>query len=126
MAKNRARRRKSYKNKDVTALIKIINRLHKKQDKLLQRIEELEEYSDFFESAYMLDPEDSDDPSMAGTFIEFEADDAFEQIVQDQLIDIQEDKVEEIKKNKKKKKEKKPKLYSIDEILDTLDEKKDK
>ena len=126
MAKNRARRRKSYKNKDVTALIKIINRLHKKQDKLLQRIEELEEYSDFFESAYMRDPEDSDDPSMAGTFIEFEADDAFEQIVQDQLIDIQEDKVEEIKKNKKKKKEKKPKLYSIDEILDTLDEKKDK
>jgi len=126
MAKNRARRRKSYKNKDITALIKIINRLHKKQDKLLQRIEELEEYSDFFESAYMLDPEDSDDPSMAGTFIEFEADDAFEQIVQDQLIDIQEDKVEEIKKNKKKKKEKKPKLYSIDEILDTLDEKKDK
>ena len=126
MAKNRARRRKSYKNKDITALIKIINRLHKKQDKLLQRIEDLEEYSDFFESAYMLDPEDSDDPSMAGTFIEFEADDAFEQIVQDQLIDIQEDKVEEIKKNKKKKKEKKPKLYSIDEILDTLDEKKDK
>ena len=126
MAKNRARRRKSYKNKDITALIKIINRLYKKQDKLLQRIEELEEYSDFFESAYMLDPEDSDDPSMAGTFIEFEADDAFEQIVQDQLIDIQEDKVEEIKKNKKKKKEKKPKLYSIDEILDTLDEKKDK
>ena len=126
MAKNRARRRKSYKNKDITALIKIINRLHKKQDKLLQRIEELEEYSDFFESAYMLDPEDSDDPSMAGTFIEFEADDAFEQIVQDQLIDIQEDKVEEIKKNKKKKKEKKPKLYSIDEILDTLDGEKDK
>ena len=126
MAKNRARRRKSYKNKDVTALIKIINRLHKKQDKLLQRIEELEEYSDFFESAYMLDPEDLDDPSMAGTFIEFEADDAFEQIVQDQLTDTQKDKTEEIKKNKKKKKEKKPKLYSIDEILDTLDEKKDK
>ena len=125
MAKNRARRRKSYKNKDVTALIKIINRLHKKQDKLLQRIEDLEEYSDFFESVYM-PAEDSDDPLMAGTFIEFEADDAFEQILQDQLTDTQKDKTEEIKKNKKKKKEKKPKLYSIDEILDTLDEKKDK
>ena len=125
MAKNRASRRKSYKNKDVTALIKIINRLHKKQDKLLQRIEDLEEYSDFFESVYM-PAEDSDDPLMAGTFIEFEADDAFEQIVQDQLTDTQKDKTEEIKKNKKKKKEKKPKLYSIDEILDTLDEKKDK
>ena len=125
MAKNRASRRKSYKNKDVTALIKIINRLHKKQDKLLQRIEDLEEYSDFFESVYM-PAEDSDDPLMAGTFIEFEADDAFEQILQDQVTDIQKDKTEEIKKNKKKKKEKKPKLYSIDEILDTLDEKKDK
>ena len=125
MAKNRARRRKSYKNKDVTALIKIINRLHKKQDKLLQRIEDLEEYSDFFESVYM-PAEDSDDPLMAETFIEFEADDAFEQILQDQLTDTQKDKIEEIKKNKKKKKEKKPKLYSIDEILDTLDEKKDK
>jgi len=125
MAKNRASRRKSYKNKDVTALIKIINRLHKKQDKLLQRIEDLEEYSDFFESVYM-PAEDSDDPLMAGTFIEFEADDAFEQILQDQLTDTQKDKTEEIKKNKKKKKEKKPKLYSIDEILDTLDEKKDK
>ena len=125
MAKNRASRRKSYKNKDVTALIKIINRLHKKQDKLLQRIEDLEEYSDFFESVYM-PAEDSDDPLRAGTFIEFEADDAFEQILQDQLTDTQKDKTEEIKKNKKKKKEKKPKLYSIDEILDTLDEKKDK
>jgi DNA invertase Pin-like site-specific DNA recombinase len=125
MAKNRGRRRKSYKNKDVTALIKIINRLHKKQDKLLQRIEDLEEYSDFFESVYMPE-EDSDDPLMAGTFIEFEADDVFEEILQDQLTDTQKDKVEEIKKGKKKKKEKKPKLYSIDEILDTLDEKKDK
>jgi len=125
MAKNRARQRKSYKNKDVTALIKIINRLHKKQDKLLQRIEDLEEYSDFFESVYM-PAEDSDDPLMAETFIEFETDDAFEQILQDQLTDTQKDKTEEIKKNKKKKKEKKPKLYSIDEILDTLDEKKDK
>ena len=125
MAKNRASRRKSYKNKDVTALIKIINRLHKKQDKLLQRIEDLEEYSDFFESVYM-PAEDSDDPLMAETFIEFETDDAFEQILQDQLTDTQKDKTEEIKKNKKKKKEKKPKLYSIDEILDTLDEKKDK
>ena len=121
MAKNRARRRKSYKNKDVTALIKIINRLHKKQDKLLQRIEDLEEYSDFLEINNAVS-----DEMAAGTFIEFEADDVFEEILQDQLTDTQKDKTEEIKKNKKKKKEKKPKLYSIDEILDTLDEKKDK
>ena len=125
MAKNRRRRRKSYKNKDVTTLIKIVDRLHKKQDKLLQKIDELEEYTNFLEINNAVD----DDDLSAGTFLEFEADDAFEQILQDQLTEAQKDKVEEIKKNKKKKKEKKeknPKLYSIDEILDTLDEKKDK
>ena len=122
MAKNRARRRKSYKNKDVTTLIKIVDRLHKKQDKLLQKIDDLEEYANFLEINNAVD----DDDLSAGTFLEFEADDAFEEILQDQLTDTQKDKIEEIKKNKKKKKEKKPKLYSIDEILDTLDEKKDK
>ena len=122
MAKNRRRRRKSYKKKDVTALIKIIERLHKKQDKLLQRVDELEEYTNFLEINSAIDEDD-----LSGvTFLEFEADDAFEQILQDQLTEAQKDKVEEIKKDKKKKKEKKPKLYSIDEILDTLDEKKDK
>ena len=126
MAKNRARRRKSYKNKDVTTLIKIVDRLHKKQDKLLQKIDDLEEYANFLEINNAVD----DDDLSAGTFLEFEADDAFEEILQDQLTDTQKDKIEEIKKdknkNKKKKKEKKPKLYSIDEILDTLDGEKDK
>ena len=122
MAKNRRRRRKSYKNKDVTTLIKIVDRLHKKQDKLLQKIDDLEEYTNFLEINNAVD----DDDLSAGTFLEFEADDAFEQILQDQLTEAQKDKVEEIKKGKKKKKEKKPKLYSIDEILDTLDGEKDK
>jgi len=122
MAKNRRRRRKSYKKKDVTALIKIIDRLHKKQDKLLQRVDELEEYTTFLEINSAIDEDD-----LSGvTFLEFEADDAFEQILQDQLTEDQKDKVEEIKKDKKKKKEKKPKLYSMDEILDTLDGEKDK
>ena len=122
MAKNRRRRRKSYKKKDVTALIKIIERLHKKQDKLLQRVDELEEYTTFLEINSAIDEDD-----LSGvTFLEFEADDAFEQILQDQLTEDQKDKVEEIKKDKKKKKEKKPKLYSMDEILDTLDGEKDK
>ena len=124
MAKNRARRRKSYKNKDVTALIKIINRLHKKQDKLLQRVDELEEYTNFLEINSAIDEDD-----LSGvTFLEFEADDAFEQILQDQLTEAQKDKVEEIKKDKKKKKEKKPKLHSIDDILKVFkdEEPKDK
>ena len=123
MAKNRARRRKSYKNKDVTTLIKIVDRLHKKQDKLLQKIDELEEYINFLEINSAVD-----DDLSAGTFIEFEADDAFEQILQDQLTEAQKDKVEEIKKDKKKKKEKKPKLHSIDDILKVFkdEESKDK
>ena len=112
MAKNRRRRRKSNKNKYVTTLIKIDDRLHKKQDKLLQKIEDLEEYTNFLEINSAVD-----DDLSTGTFIEFEADDAFEQILQDQLTEAQKDKVEEIKKNKKKKKEKKPKLHSIDDIL---------
>ena len=123
MAKNRRRRRKSYKNKDVTTLIKIVDRLHKKQDKLLRKIDELEEYTNFLEINSAVD-----DDLSTGTFIEFEADDAFEQILQDQLTEAQKDKVEEIKKNKKKKKEKKPKLHSIDDILKVFkdDESKDK
>ena len=124
MAKNRARRRKSYKKKDVTTLIKIIDRLHKKQDKLLRKIDELEEYTNFLEINSAIDEDD-----LSGvTFLEFEADDAFEQILQDQLTEAQKDKVEEIKKNKKKKKEKKPKLHSIDDILKVFkdEESKDK
>ena len=123
MAKNRVRRRKSYKNKDVTTLIKIVDRLHKKQDKLLQRVDELEEYTNFLEINSAVD-----DDLSTGTFIEFEADDAFEQILQDQLTEAQKDKVEEIKKDKKKKKEKKPKLHSIDDILKVFkdEESKDK
>ena len=123
MAKNRRRSRNSYKNKDVTTLIKIVDRLHKKQDKLLQKVDELEEYINFLEINSAVD-----DDLSTGTFIEFEADDAFEQILQDQLTEAQKDKVEEIKKNTKKKKEKKPKLHSIDDILKVFkdDESKDK
>ena len=124
MAKNRRRSRKSYKNKDVTTLIKIVDRLHKKQDKLLQKVDELEEYTNFLEINNALDEDDLS----AAAFLEFEADDAFEQILQDQLTEAQKDKVEEIKKDKKKKKEKKPKLHSIDDILKVFkdDESKDK
>ena len=49
-----------------------------------------------------------------------EADDEFEQILQDQLNKTQKEKIEEINKDKadyKKKKNKKPKLYTIEEIL---------
>ena len=53
----------------------------------------------------------------------FEADDEFEEILQDQLNKTPKEKLEEINKDKDKKKKnknKKPKLYTIDEILQVL------
>ena len=111
MAKNKARKLKRYKRKNISQLIKIIVRQNEKQDKLLQKIEELEEYLNFIEDVYV---DDEGDVLITGAI--FEADDAFEQILQDQLNETQKDKLEEIKKDKKKK-EKKPKLHSIEDIL---------
>ena len=111
MAKNKSRKLKRYKRKNISQLIKIIACQNKKQDKLLQRIEELEEYLNFIEGVYV---DDEGDALITGAI--FEADDAFEQIVQDQLNETQKDKLEEVK-NDKNKKNKKPKLHSIDDIL---------
>ena len=111
MAKNKTRKLKRYKRKNISQLIKIIACQNKKQDKLLQRIEELEEYLNFIEGMYM---DDEGDVLISGAV--FVADDAVEQILQDQLNETQKDKLEEVKKDKKKK-NKKPKLHSIDDIL---------
>ena len=111
MTKNKTRKLKRYKRKNISQLIKIIARQNEKQDKLVQRAEELEEYLNFIEGMYM---DDEEDVLISGAV--FEADDAFEQILQDQLNETQKDKLEEIKKDKKKK-EKKPKLHSIEDIL---------
>ena len=111
MAKNKARKLKRYKRKNISQLIKIIACQNKKQDKLVQRVEELEEYINFIEGVYV---DDEGDVLITGAI--FEADDTFEQILQDQLNETQKDKLEEIKKDKKKK-EKKPKLHSIEDIL---------
>ena len=111
MTKNKTRKLKRYKRKNISQLIKIIACQNKKQDKLLQRIEDLEEYLSFIEGVYI---DDEGDVLISGAF--FEADDAFEQILQDQLNDTQKGKLEEVKKDKKKK-NKKPKLHSIEDIL---------
>ena len=110
MAKNKARKLKRYKRKNISQLIKIIACQNKKQDKLVQRVEELEEYINFIEGVYV---DDEGDVLITGAI--FEADDAFEQILQDQLNETQKNKLEEIKKDKKK--NKKPKLHSIEDIL---------
>ena len=111
MAKNKTRKLKRYKRKNTSQLIKIIAWQNKKQDKLLQRIEDLEEYLSFIEGVYI---DDEGDVLISGAV--FEADDAFEQILQDQLNETQNDKLEEVKKDKKKK-NKKPKLHTIEDIL---------
>ena len=111
MAKNKTRRFKRYKKKNISQLIKIIARQNKKQDKFLQKIEELEEYFNFIEEIYI-----DDEGDVLTTGAVFEADDVFEQILQDQLNETQKNKLEEIKKDKKKK-NKKPKLHTIDDIL---------
>ena len=99
MAKNKTRKLKRYKRKNISQLIKIIACQNKKQDKFLQRIEDLEEYLSFIEEVYV---DDDGDVLISGAV--FEADDAFEQILQDQLNETQNDKLEEVKKDKKKKK----------------------
>ena len=114
MTKNKTRKLKRYKRKNISQLIKIIARQNEKQDKLLQRIEELEEYLNFIE-ININNVDDEVDVLMSG--VVFEADDEFEQILQDQLNKTPKEKLEEIKKEKKKKKEKKPKLHSMDDIL---------
>ena len=113
MAKNKTRKLKRYKRKNISQLIKIIACQNKKQDKLLQRIEELEEYINFIE-INISNVDDEGDTLISDACSE--ADDVFEQILQDQLNETQKDKLEEVKKDKKKK-EKKPKLHSIDDIL---------
>jgi len=111
MAKNKTRRLKRYKKKNISQLIKIIARQNKKQDKFLQKIEELEGYLNFLEEIYI-----DDEGDVLTTGAVFEADDVFEQILQDQLNETQKNKLEEIKKDKKKK-NKKPKLHTIEDIL---------
>ena len=111
MTKNKTKKLKRYKRKNISQLIKIIACQDKKQDKLLQRIEDLEEYISFIEEVYI---DDDGDVLISGAV--FEADDAFEQILQDQLNETQKEKLEEVKKDKKKK-NKKPKLHTIDDIL---------
>ena len=49
ITKNKTRKLKRYKKKSISQLIKIIFSQNKKQDELLQRIEELEEYLSFIE-----------------------------------------------------------------------------
>ena len=117
ITKNKTRKLKRYKKKNISQLIKIIFSQNKKQDELLKKIEELEEYLSFIE-INVNNVDNENDALISGGV--FEADDEFEQILQDQLNKTQKEKLEEINKDKdedKKKKKNKLKLYTIEEIL---------
>ena len=74
MAKNKTQKLKRYKRKNISQLIKIIARQNEKQDKLLQRIEELEEYLNFIE-VNINNVNEEEDVLMSG--VVFEVDDDF-------------------------------------------------
>ena len=95
--KKKSRKLKRYKKKDVSQLIKIIFSQNKKQDELLKRIEELEEYLSFIE-VNINNGDDENDILMSGGV--FEADDVFEQLLQDQLNKTKKEKLGEINKDK--------------------------
>ena len=101
--KNKTRKLKRYKKKDISQLIKIIFSQNKKQDELLKKIEELEEYLSFIE-INVNNRDDEGDALMSGGV--FEADDVFEELLQDQLNKTKKEKLGEINKDKDEDKKK--------------------
>jgi DNA primase len=98
------------KQKSVSKLIDIINKLIVRQEKMLEHIEELEDYCQALED--MSEIEEGED------IISFIPDEDFQNVIDESLSDNQKSRLEEIK-NKKNKEEQK--LFSIDEILKELE-----
>jgi DNA primase len=98
------------KQKNVSKLIDIINKLIVRQEKMLEHIEELEDYCQALED--ISEMEEGED------IISFIPDEDFQNVIDESLSDRQKSRLEEIK-NKKNKEEQK--LFSIDEILKELE-----
>ena len=98
------------KQKSVTKLIEIVNKLMERQEKLLNHITELEEYVQALEALNEFEEGEE--------FISFIPDEEFQRAIEDGLDEKQKAKLNEIKK----KKEEEPELFSMDEILAELDE----
>ena len=97
------------KQKSVTKLIEIVNKLMERQEKLLNHITELEEYVQALEALNEFEE--------CEEFISFIPDEEFQRAIEDGLDEKQKAKLNEIKK----KKEEEPELFSMDEILAELD-----
>tara|TARA_R110000744_G_C19256557_1_gene550876 strand:+ start:29 stop:349 length:321 start_codon:yes stop_codon:yes gene_type:complete len=98
------------KQKSVSKLIDIINKLIIRQEKMLEHIEELEEYCQALEAISEI--EEGED------IISFIPDEDLQNVIDESLGDKQKSKLEEIR-NKKSQEEQK--LFSIDEILKELE-----
>ena len=98
------------KQKSVSKLIEIVNKLMERQEKLLNHIAELEDYVHALESLNEFEEGEE--------FISFIPDEEFQQAIEDKLDETQKAKLNEIKK----KKEEEPELFSMDEILAELDD----
>ena len=97
------------KQKSVSKLIDIINKLMERQDKLLNHIGELEEYVAALEA--LNDFEEGEE------LISFIPDQELQEVIDENLSEKQRTRLDEIKK----KKEEEPELFSMDEILAELD-----
>ena len=98
------------KQKSVTKLIEIVNKLMERQEKLLNHITELEEYVQALEALNEFEEGEE--------LISFIPDEEFQRAIEDGLDEKQKAKLNEIKK----KKEEEPELFSMDEILAELDD----
>ena len=101
---------RSTKQKSVSQLIDVINKLVARQEKMQEHIEELEEYCQALESRAEIESGEE--------FINFIPDEDFQNVLDESLSDKQKAKLDEIK-NKKAQEEQK--LFSIDEILEELE-----
>tara|TARA_R110000824_G_scaffold308576_1_gene496002 strand:- start:301 stop:618 length:318 start_codon:yes stop_codon:yes gene_type:complete len=97
------------KQKSVSKLIDIINKLMERQDKLLDHIGELEEYVAALEA--LNDFEEGEE------LISFIPDQELQEVIDESLSEKQKSRLDEIKK----KKQEEPELFSMDEILAELD-----
>ena len=101
---------RSAKQKSVTKLIEIVNKLMERQEKLLNHITELEEYIQALEAI---------NEFVEGlVLISLIPDEDFQQAIEYGLDEKHKAKLNEFKK----KKEEEPELFSMDEILAELDE----
>ena len=96
------------KQKSVTKLINIVNKLLERQEKMMDHIGELEEYCEALEALAEFQGREE--------FISFIPDEEFQDILDEALSARQKTKLDEIKK-----KEEEPELFSIDEILKELE-----